>query len=300
MDLWIEVHSRLRRDPKLKRFCRKLEIPRPHGLGLLVDLWLWAAEQQIPEGNISTLHRADIAAEIDWPQERADALWEALTATGPVTQEHPKGEPGFVLEGGRIHKWEEFRLAYEHGQVKREEQRDKVRKRVERFRQRQRNRNLTGNDQVTGCNTPTRPYQTIPDQTIEKGRESGEEGSQETGEEATADNQTRLARYLRSLIIRNDPGARVPKDGTKAWSTWILEAERILRIDKRPVEEVRAVILWSQNDDFWRGNILSIPTLRKKFTQLKLQSSRGTGQNGATATAGAAAPKPGEFSKVGQ
>jgi len=41
-----------------------------------------------------------------------------------------------------------------------------------------------------------------------------------------------------------------------------------MRIDRRSPEEVSAVIIFAQNDSFWRGNILSEDKLRKQYDQL--------------------------------
>lgn len=58
---------------------------------------------------------------------------------------------------------------------------------------------------------------------------------------------------------------------TKAWR----EACRLLvDNDGRSVEEVRRAIVWCQADDFWRANVLSMPTLRKQFDKMRLQAER--------------------------
>ena len=41
--------------------------------------------------------------------------------------------------------------------------------------------------------------------------------------------------------------------------------------DGRTVEQVRYLIDWSQRDEFWRTNILSMSKLREKFDQLRLR-----------------------------
>jgi hypothetical protein len=38
--------------------------------------------------------------------------------------------------------------------------------------------------------------------------------------------------------------------------------------DNRNPEDIRKVILWSQADSFWKGNILSATSLRKHFIGL--------------------------------
>lgn len=45
--------------------------------------------------------------------------------------------------------------------------------------------------------------------------------------------------------------------------------------DGRTEQQVIAAIDWSQADDFWRSNILSMPTLREQYERLRLQAQRG-------------------------
>jgi hypothetical protein len=49
---------------------------------------------------------------------------------------------------------------------------------------------------------------------------------------------------------------------------WAKGMDAILRLDKRDVNEVRAVIDFAQGDSFWRSNILSPDKLRKQYDQL--------------------------------
>lgn len=55
---------------------------------------------------------------------------------------------------------------------------------------------------------------------------------------------------------------------TKAWRD---SARLMLDRDARDHTEAVQVINWSQDDDFWRTNILSMPKLREKYDQLRLR-----------------------------
>ncbi len=72
-----------------------------------------------------------------------------------------------------------------------------------------------------------------------------------------------LAKLLWSLILENNPKAKVPN-----FQKWAGEVEKMLRIDGRTFEEVEFMIHWSQQDNFWKANILSTAKLREKFDQL--------------------------------
>jgi hypothetical protein len=48
----------------------------------------------------------------------------------------------------------------------------------------------------------------------------------------------------------------------------------MMRLDGRTEQDIENVLKWSQNDDFWCGNILSMEKLRSKFDQLTLHGGR--------------------------
>jgi hypothetical protein len=54
--------------------------------------------------------------------------------------------------------------------------------------------------------------------------------------------------------------------------TWLREARLLVESDKRPVDQILAVIEWlgtsSSDASFWRTVVLSVPKLRQKFPQL--------------------------------
>lgn len=48
----------------------------------------------------------------------------------------------------------------------------------------------------------------------------------------------------------------------------------LLDADGKTVDQVKAAIAWCQADPFWRANVLSMPKLREKYDQLRLQAQR--------------------------
>lgn len=58
---------------------------------------------------------------------------------------------------------------------------------------------------------------------------------------------------------------------------WRDAARLMIDKDGRTEDQIRAAIDWSQADEFWRANILSMPKLRKQYDQLRLQASRAPG-----------------------
>lgn len=74
-----------------------------------------------------------------------------------------------------------------------------------------------------------------------------------------------LSRLLQTRIIENFDFVK-PKD--KDIENWAGSIEKIHRIDGYDWELIRAVIEWSQKDNFWKKNIRSGHKLRQQFTTL--------------------------------
>ena len=92
----------------------------------------------------------------------------------------------------------------------------------------------------------------------------------------------RAAAYLRNRILENNARARVPPDNPedKLMQKWVQEMDRLHRIGPPggtkgySWQEIRDLIDFSQDDDFWRANILSASKLREKCVQLENQMKR--------------------------
>ena len=96
----------------------------------------------------------------------------------------------------------------------------------------------------------------------------------------------RAAMYLRNRILENNPRARVPDDdpGDPLLQKWAKEMDRLNRIGPPggkqgySWQEVKQLIDFSQDDEFWRANILSAGKLREKCVQLENQMKRQFGR----------------------
>ncbi len=75
----------------------------------------------------------------------------------------------------------------------------------------------------------------------------------------------RLCLLLADRVEAN--GAKRPAI-TKAW---LDSARLLLERDGRSLEEAERLVRWCQADDFWRGNVLSLPKFREKYDQLRLK-----------------------------
>lgn len=75
-----------------------------------------------------------------------------------------------------------------------------------------------------------------------------------------------LSLYLLQKIRKNKPDFKEPN-----LQKWAKDMDLLLSIDKRIPLIVSKVIMWCQQDDFWRFNILSPDKLRKQFDTLEMQ-----------------------------
>jgi hypothetical protein len=70
---------------------------------------------------------------------------------------------------------------------------------------------------------------------------------------------------------------RVEANGSKrpvVSRKWRDAARLLIDKDGRTEEQVAACIDWCQADEFWRGNVMSMPTLREKYDRLRLDALR--------------------------
>lgn len=69
---------------------------------------------------------------------------------------------------------------------------------------------------------------------------------------------------LADMIAANDPHGKRPT----VTESWVVDMDRIHRIDGRPWADIKSVMEWSQQDAFWLANIKSPSKLRAKFATL--------------------------------
>lgn len=78
-----------------------------------------------------------------------------------------------------------------------------------------------------------------------------------------------IACHLRDKILENKPDHK--PIGEPTLQSWAHSARLMIERDKRSPERILSVIDYSQSDEFWRANILSVPKLRDKFDALELR-----------------------------
>lgn len=255
---WIESHQELRTSAKVARLGRLLDISRPSVIGMLHLLWWWALDHA-ENGDISDFDAGDIADACCWDGD-PEALVKALRECGPGAK------AGFIEDAeGRwvLHDWWQYA-----GKLVARRRSDRDRKRAERLADPE-SRGTSDGPPADGARTacaqnriePTEPTEpTEPSPPVERRADVDE-----------------LCDRLADLIEAN--GSKRPTI-TKAWR----DAARLL-IDKDGRDHLKALRLieWCQADEFWRSNVLSMPTFREKYDQLRLKAN-GTSKPSARMT----------------
>jgi len=86
-----------------------------------------------------------------------------------------------------------------------------------------------------------------------------------------------LTNLLIELMEENLPNSHIVEKFKKTESTqtdWMRQCRLMRERDNRTPIEIETLIRWSQKDEFWRSNILSISKLRKQFDRLLLQAKK--------------------------
>jgi len=79
--------------------------------------------------------------------------------------------------------------------------------------------------------------------------------------------EVRMAELLFSFILERHPTHRKPD-----MQKWDMYIDRMIRLDKRSVENIEKIINWCQSDEFWRKAVLSTEKLRKQFDTLWIKA----------------------------
>lgn len=124
------------------------------------------------------------------------------------------------------------------------------------------NNNLSNNDL---SNTKSSNINTLVSTTVED--EEVEKSKYKFSEEDMV-----LSKLLFQYVKKLDPKAKEPN-----FEYWANAVRLMREVDKRNYDEIKEVIIWCQNDDFWKGNILSTTKLRKQFSKLVIRMNQERG-----------------------
>jgi hypothetical protein len=132
-------------------------------------------------------------------------------------------------------------------------------------------------DQSQGCNAASPGVQSTADKPSVN-PESNPSSRRRRDLNEGRDDAMRLCAHLADRVEGH--GSLRPEIGKK----WLDAARLMLDTDRRTEEQIHKAIDWCQDDEFWRGNVMSMPKLRKQYDQLRLKAkaerARLAGTNG--------------------
>lgn len=112
-------------------------------------------------------------------------------------------------------------------------------------------------------------------ESLSKGKRETPNGVSSCPKSSPSDEDIRLCQLLIDFMSENNPKSSILKRLTKKRQQEWIDTCRLMRErDERTVEEIEAMIRFSQQDSFWKSNILSMPKLREKFDQLWLKAKK--------------------------
>jgi SOS-response transcriptional repressor LexA len=82
--------------------------------------------------------------------------------------------------------------------------------------------------------------------------------------------EIRLTEYLYKHILKNNPKAKEPN-----FQKWAKAFDLMIKRDNRELEEIKELIKFSQQHNFWFKNILSADSFREKYDRLLLEKNGG-------------------------
>jgi len=129
---------------------------------------------------------------------------------------------------------------------------------------------VVGNEKTPGERLDTRgtkgyhPGEQLDTQDIKKDKEKKPSPKIFT----KTDKEYILANYLSKQIADR---LNKPLQNEKVLQSWAAEFEKMVRLDKYDLEEMKDVLIFSQGNDFWKKNILSAGKFRKQYISILAQ-----------------------------
>lgn len=240
---WFELHAKLPNHPKVQDLADALEINVAQAVGHLVMLWCWCF-QYAKDGALTGLRERTLAQACGWFGIPGDFV-KAMVDTGWLDR------TGHVLI---VHDWAD----YGGKMLKRAEaNREGNRKRQAEFRARkgigpapaQPAQPVATAPSAPAAPKPKRPPKAAPvyDPIVHE-----------------------LARHLAAKV---EAAIGEPPRQNAAW---LQEMDRMLRIDQRKPDDVRAIIDFGFSSDFWPDKLLNPGKVRKHYEGVKSQMRKAS------------------------
>lgn len=230
--------------PKTVRLINRLGL---EGVWSLIRLWLFAAQQR-PDGRLVNMDVEDIAIAAKWPH---DAKEFVETLLDPKIRFLEQGNDGYLI----IHDWHEHNTYAAHAQERSEKARKAA---VAKWEKRLKGATSKGKQ----C--------TEHDLALREGQSGNAPSPSPSQEKEYSSEILGLTNLLADKVLINNPNHRYLSNGKKEETVlrWSDAIDKLHRIDKQTIEDIRAMIEWCQGDPFWKLNILSAKKLRDQWDQL--------------------------------
>jgi hypothetical protein len=119
---------------------------------------------------------------------------------------------------------------------------------------------------VVASNEATTKVKTFSSDADASDQEDDHDEATDKGEPVREDVE-RVCAHLADRIEAN--GSKRPTIGKR----WRDAARLLMDADGRSERQVHNMIDWCQNDEFWRGNVMSMPKLRSQYDQMRLKAT---------------------------
>ena len=106
---------------------------------------------------------------------------------------------------------------------------------------------------------------------VRQEKEKEKEKEKEYSQQKFADDsqEVKLSMLLLNHILKRNSNFKKPN--IQKWADYV---DKMYRIDNRSFDEMKEVINWCQQDDFWQNNILSTKKLREQYDQLFIKMKK--------------------------
>lgn len=198
-------------------------------------------------GYIECYSRDQLASQLCISKELFDRSIKKFIKTGKIERNYKKREKKEVF---CIRKWEQYQPEY-------------LWKKPNKSTRKARSTIQSKNDAYV-----------VPIREEKRKKEKKEENILVKSPKKFSDIDIHLTNLLIEKILENNPKSRVQRISQKIKEDWYNECKRLREIDNRTPEEIETVIYWSQEDDFEKTVVLSMPKLRERFDSLWLKYER--------------------------
>lgn len=237
---WFKVDDGFHASRKLLKIPKRARFA---AIGLWTVAGSWSADQ-LTDGNVPDYMIEVFGAPPAAPEALVDSgLWQRTS-------------DGYVF-----YNWHEYQPSKQDVDAERAASRERMRelrarRKLKKPLDQAEEGDVFGRTDTNGSENVRNPDPTRPDPTpIEEAKASSVEIREDV---------QRLCEVLAERIEAN--GSKKPK----ITKTWTDSARRMLDVDERDPTKAENLIRWCQGNTFWRKNILSMPTFREKYDQLRL------------------------------